>query len=216
MRAEPDLVGPCPALCGVDMRTFDERAFDERAFRESIAPSARRTRAETAGAIGVCLMVVLGHQILHLAGSVTGLPEGFCVGGLLLGILMAIASMVGPRTDVLATAIYAMMVLFCSGVLEAIRLVGFDDGAVAMPFVGPMAVLTGLVAAQLRTSVLVTTSLGGLAALSAAELAARPLGASVFFDLAAAVAAMAAALSAAFVLQSNARRSWCNEQQLAR
>lgn len=187
----------------------------ESQFRRSFTDMGRKSRHE----MWAILLVVITSGILFHHTLLRVPPEVLPLGRTLLvavAIPMVLRWLSGDRSPLwkFSSAFYILSVYIDVACLMVLRIACIRHGLDVVPLVMPVAILMSLIVVQIRFVLLAPAILVGLAGIVVTELRAFATTSNQLFDVAASIALVTVALSAAYELERSTRIAWLRGREL--
>lgn len=193
---------------------FDEPL--EADFQRSFGVMGRRSRHEMWAVLLVVLTagIAFHHVLLRVPPEVMPLGRTLLVA---VAIPMMLRWLSGDHSPLQrwSSLLYIASVYIDVGVLMLLRIACIRHGLDVVPLAMPVAILMSLIVVQIRFVLLAPAILVGLVGLIVSELLAFDATSNRLFGLAASVALVTVALSAAYELERSTRIGWLRARTLA-
>jgi diguanylate cyclase (GGDEF)-like protein len=187
----------------------------EAEYRVDFDRMGRRSRSE----LWLIMLIVIAIVLICHRVLLDVPPEVLPLGRfLIIGVLvpMVLRGLSGDRSPLRkgSSILFIASVYIDIGCMMALRVACLDNGIDVVPLVMPIAVLMSLIVVQIRFVLLAPAILLGLLGLIGVELWAFDTDSNGLFDIAAAVAMVTVALTAAYDLERWTRIGWLRQREL--
>ncbi|MEZ0052816.1 diguanylate cyclase (GGDEF)-like protein [Mycobacterium sp. MAA66] len=192
---------------------FDEPL--ESAFQLSFGAMGRKSRHEMWAVLLIVITagIVFHHALLKVPPEVLPLGRTLLVA---VAIPMVLRWLSGDHSPLQrwSSVLYIASVYIDVACLMVLRIACIRYGLDVVPLVMPVAILMSVIVVQIRFLLLAPAILVGLAGIVVTELRAFDTTSNQLFDVAASIALVTVALSAAYELERSARIAWLREREL--